>query len=88
MALRTMSLVQNGYLGLADNIAQQGLVDDHVKVNDEVATYLNNRKRKEIMELEDDGRITVQILGSESHYPEHLELDIRDGQGHTVQLPA
>jgi ribonuclease E len=58
-----------------------------VKVNDQVASYLNNRKRKEITRLEDDGKLTVQILGSEGLYPEHLELECRDKDGREIALP-
>jgi len=57
-----------------------------VRVNDEVASYLNNRKRKDIMELEDEGGMDVQILGSEGLFPEHLQLDCRDGDGKEIFL--
>ena len=57
-----------------------------VRVNDEVASYLNNRKRKEITQLEEEGGMGVQILGSEGLYPEHLELDCRDEQGREVAI--
>jgi len=57
-----------------------------VRVNDEVAAYLNNKKRKEIIRIEDDAQITVQILGSEGLYPEHLELDCRDAEGREVPV--
>ncbi|MBC8355410.1 MAG: Rne/Rng family ribonuclease [Planctomycetes bacterium] len=57
-----------------------------VRVNDEVASYLNNRKRKEIHQLEDEGGMAVQILGSEGLYPEHLELDCRDDKGQEISL--
>ncbi len=59
-----------------------------VRVNDKVAAYLNNKKRREIMSLEEDGKMTVQILGSEGLFPEHLELDCRDNSGREVTLPA
>jgi ribonuclease E len=58
-----------------------------VKVNDEVASYLNNKKRKEITRLEDDANVSVQILGSSSHYPEHLELELADADGKVLQMP-
>lgn len=58
-----------------------------VRVNDEVATYLNNKKRREIMQLEDEARMVVQVLGSEGHFPEHLEMEIRDTEGREVPLP-
>lgn len=57
-----------------------------VRVNDEVASYLNNRKRREITRLEEEAKMTVQILGSEGLYPEHLELDCRDDRGHEISL--
>jgi ribonuclease E len=58
-----------------------------VRVNDEVASYLNNRKRREITLLEEEGKMTVQILGSEGLFPEHLELDCRDAEGREIKLP-
>ena len=58
-----------------------------VRVNDEVATYLNNKKRREIMHLEDEAKMVVQVLGSEGHFPEHLEMEIRDTEGREVPLP-
>jgi ribonuclease E len=58
-----------------------------VRVNDEVAAYLNNKKRREVTQLEDDARMQVLILGSENHYPEHLELELRDADGREVTLP-
>jgi ribonuclease E len=58
-----------------------------VRVNDEVATYLNNKKRREITQLEDEARMLVQILGSEGHFPEHLEIECRDAEGREVPLP-
>jgi len=59
-----------------------------VRVNDEVASYLNNKKRKEITRLEDDGGLNVQILGSEGLFPEHLEIDCRDKEGREIELPG
>ncbi len=58
-----------------------------VRVNDEVASYLNNKKRREITLLEEEGKMTVQILGSEGLFPEHLELDCRDAEGREIKLP-
>jgi ribonuclease E len=57
-----------------------------VRVNDEVATYLNNKKRREIMRLEDDANMVVQIMGSENHFPEHLEMELRDVEGREIQM--
>ena len=55
-----------------------------VRVQDEVASYLNNRKRRELHSLEQEGNLTIQILGSEGLHPEHLELDCRNAKGETI----
>ena len=65
---------------------QPNIASITVRVNDKVASYLNNRKRKEIMSLEQTGDMTVQILGSEFHYPEHLSLECRDSEGREIKL--
>ena len=57
-----------------------------VRVNDEVASYLNNRKRREITNLEEEGGMSVQINGGENLYPEHLDLDCRDDRGSEIRL--
>jgi ribonuclease E len=57
-----------------------------VRVNAEVSGYLNNRKRKEISRLEEEGEFAIQILGSDSVYPEHLDLECRDDIGEVVKL--
>ena len=59
-----------------------------VRVNDLVAAHLNNQKRRSVMEMEDAGGMSVQILGSEGLYPEHLEMDCRDGQGERVEIDS
>jgi ribonuclease E len=59
-----------------------------IRVNDEVAAFLNNRKRRKIMEMEESGKMNVQILGSEGLFPEHLELDCRDRHGELVEIDS
>lgn len=58
-----------------------------VKVNESVASYLNNRKRREIIQLEEATGVSIQILGSDSQFPEHLEMDCRDKDGSLIPLP-
>ncbi len=58
-----------------------------VRVNDKVAAYLNNRKRKAIIQMEEATNVTVQILGSETLFPEHFECDCRDLEGNLIPLP-
>ena len=59
-----------------------------IRVNDQVAAHLNNKKRREVMEMEDEGKMSVQILGSEALYPEHLEMDCRDENGERVEIDS
>jgi ribonuclease E len=57
-----------------------------VRVNDKVAAYLNNRKRRDVMHLEEASGVTLQILGSEFLFPEHFECDCRDNEGNLIPL--
>ncbi len=57
-----------------------------IRVNDRVAAYLNNRKRREVIQIEESNDVTVQILGSEALFPEHFECDCRDADGNLIEL--
>jgi ribonuclease E len=58
-----------------------------ITVADDVATYLNNRKRRELSRLEDENSISVQIFGIEGVSPEHLLLECHDNQGRELKIP-
>ncbi|MEM7478709.1 MAG: ribonuclease E/G, partial [Planctomycetota bacterium] len=58
-----------------------------IRVNDKVAAYLNNRKRRDVMQIEEDNDVSIQILGSEALFPEHFECDCRDSEGNLLTLP-
>jgi ribonuclease E len=55
-------------------------------VQTDVAAYLNNKKRREVSALEDEGKMSIQILGTDTMYPEHLELECTDADGREVKL--
>jgi ribonuclease E len=57
-----------------------------VTVHDEVATYLNNKKRRDVARLEDDGRMSVQVYGRETVSPEYLVIECHDAQGREVKF--
>jgi len=57
-----------------------------IQVNDEVAAYLNNKKRREIAKLEEAANVAVQILGSPGHFPEHLKMTCWDAEGAEIDL--
>ena len=53
----------------------------------EVVDYLNNKKRHELVRLEDEGSMVVQVVAAEGVGPEHLVLDCRDAEGREVKFP-
>ncbi|MBX7164844.1 MAG: Rne/Rng family ribonuclease [Pirellulales bacterium] len=57
-----------------------------VTVSEEVATYLNNRKRRELARLEDEGSMSIQVFGRENVSPEYIHLECLDGTGREVKF--
>ena len=67
---------------------QPKIAEIKVRVNDDVATFLNNQKRKELADMESDSDTEIRISGSENVFPEHLELDCTDSSGNRINLPV
>ncbi|MBN1588333.1 MAG: Rne/Rng family ribonuclease [Pirellulales bacterium] len=57
-----------------------------VSVADEVAAYLSNKKRRELARLEDEGEMTVQVLGVKGVSPENLVIESWDKEGREVKF--
>ncbi len=57
-----------------------------VKVNENVAAYLNNKKRRDIIQLEEATGVMILILGSDTLFPEHLDLECRDKDANLIPL--
>jgi ribonuclease E len=66
---------------------QQGIAKINVRVNENVAAYLNNRKRRDLIQLEESSGVAILILGSDSQFPEFLEVDCRDKEGGIISIP-
>ena len=58
-----------------------------VTVEEEVASYLNNRKRRELMNLEDEHELQVLVLSREDVSPEYVKIECEDGSGRTIRAP-
>lgn len=56
-------------------------------VAEDVADYLNNRKRHELARLEEEGEMSIQVIGVETSSPEHLVFDCRDAEERQVKFP-
>ncbi len=59
-----------------------------IKVHADVASYLNNQKRRELSELEGRGNMEIRINGSEAIFPEYLEIECLDANERSVSLPS
>jgi len=57
-----------------------------VTVADEVATYLNNRKRRELSQFEDEGEMMIHVYGREGVMPEYLLIECEDESGRPVKF--
>ena len=58
----------------------------NITVNPDVATYLNNRKRKEIARFESEGDVMLYIHPEADAPREHLQVDCFDAQNGEVRL--
>ncbi|MDA0658903.1 MAG: Rne/Rng family ribonuclease [Planctomycetota bacterium] len=58
-----------------------------LKVHQDVAVFLNNSKRRELAEMEQSGSMAIQVLPSESAFPETLDMKCTDKSGNPVELP-
>ena len=59
-----------------------------IRVNDEVAAFLNNKKRRDLSDMEEAGNMVVQILGDKGLFPEALEMQCKDADGRDVHVPT
>src|SRR4051812_13168595 len=57
-----------------------------VTVEEEVASYLNNKKRRDLVQLEQDSNVEVQVVSGEGLSPEYLKVDCVDANGREVRI--
>jgi ribonuclease E len=67
---------------------REGVHRMDVRVQADVASYLLNRRRKEIAALEEKGELQVSILGVANAPPETLHIGCFDRNGHEVRFPS
>ena len=58
-----------------------------VTVEEEVASYINNRKRRDLMRMEDDHQVQVVVVSREDLSPEFLKIECTDASGREVRVP-
>ena len=59
----------------------------NIAVHDDVATWINNRKRREMAQFEDATHIQLHVVGKDGVSPEHLVFEAWDSTGRTVRFP-
>jgi ribonuclease E len=79
MSIEVMRLVQ-----LAAH--REGVSRVHVRVTDAVAQYLLNRRRREVAQLEENGKMQLTIESVFGAPPEFLEMACHDANGNEVKL--
>ncbi len=57
-----------------------------VTVEEEVASYLNNKKRRELVQLEQENNVEVQVVSGEGLSPEFLKIDCVDANGREMRF--
>jgi ribonuclease E len=57
-----------------------------VTVEEEVASYINNRKRRDLLKLEDEHNVQVVVVSREDLSPEFLKFDCADASGREVRV--
>jgi ribonuclease E len=58
----------------------------NVSVNMAVAAHLNNRKRRDIAQIETDNNMVIHIRAEESAAAEHLQIDCYDAHNSEIRL--
>ena len=65
---------------------EPGVTKITVAVSEEVANYLNNRKRRDLAKLEDEASISVQVYSQKGVAPEHLAIQCLDANGREMKF--
>jgi ribonuclease E len=65
---------------------REGVQRIQTRVHQEVAHYLLNRKRRDILQLEETGQMQVSVLGSLGVAPEFMEILCYDRNGNELKL--
>jgi ribonuclease E len=57
-----------------------------VTVEEEVASYINNRKRRDLTRMEDEHNVQVLVISREDLSPEFLKFECEDASGREVRV--
>lgn len=57
-----------------------------VTVEEEVAAYINNKKRRDLLKMEDDHSVQVVVVSREDLTPEFLKFECEDANGREIRV--
>jgi ribonuclease E len=66
----------------------EGVVRITVTVEERVADYLNNKKRRSLVKLEEENQLEISIQTREELPPEYLKVECLDAAGREVRVPG
>ncbi|MFN9720847.1 MAG: ribonuclease E/G [Planctomycetota bacterium] len=66
--------------------AHESVARIHIEVHDRVGNYLNNRKRKDLIQIEEDHEVEIVIVAKSDVCLEHMMFRTEDGNGREVQV--
>jgi ribonuclease E len=73
---------------LLSSVHRESVSKITVEVHDRVATYLNNRKRKDLIRFEDENKVTIHINSRSDVSPEHLQIRCFDGTANELKFAS
>ena len=68
--------------------SQENVAEISIEVHDRVANDFHNRKRKELIDIEDDRDVRVLIGSRADVAPEHLTVTCKDDNGRSIELKS
>jgi ribonuclease E len=73
---------------LLNSIHRENVAKITVEVHDRVGTYLNNRKRKDLIRFEEESNVSIHISTRGDVSPEHLQIRCFDATGTELKFAA
>ena len=87
--VKTAESVAIEVMRLLMTVAQrEGVRKIAIDVHERVANYLNNRRRREINQLEDVGGLVITVTARTDVSPNHLDCQTQDDSGSVTRIPV
>mgnify|MGYP006908271520 FL=1 len=71
---------------MLNTINREEVAGISVEIHEQVADYLNNKKRRDIASFEEQGGVNISIISRTDVSPEHLIIRCTDSTGNEVKI--